>query len=214
MKSFRISIAILCMILLLCSTALADDFTLRSDIHFGDTMETILQKETTLTRTSETSNSFSGTIAGYSGSTCDFAFDDEGKLISMTYEFDCTSRESTNSHYKTLYDSLVRKYRSPLGNTNGSCHLITGPAMSNMAVWVYLFGTFNGWSADYYDYDEWTVDCDDYHVKIDLVSFYYRNSDYEYTYEVNLSYKQYTDAEYQAALDEKKTEREAVDNDL
>ena len=214
MKSFRISIAILCMILLLCSTALADDFTLRSDIHFGDTMETILQKETTLTRTSETSNSFSGTIAGYSVSTCDFAFDDEGKLISMTYEFDCTSRESTNSHYKTLYDSLVRKYGSPLGNTNGSCHLITGPAMSNMAVWVYLFGTFNGWSADYYDYDEWTVDCDDYHVKIDLVSFYYRNSDYEYTYEVNLSYKQYTDAEYQAALDEKKTEREAVDNDL
>ena len=214
MKSFRISIAILCMILLLCSTALADDFTLRSDIHFGDTMETILQKETTLTRTSETSNSFSGTIAGYSGSTCDFAFDDEGKLTSMTYEFDCTSRESTNSHYKTLYDSLVRKYGSPLGNTNGSCHLITGPAMSNMAVWVYLFGTFNGWSADYYDYDEWTVDCDDYHVKIDLVSFYYRNSDYEYTYEVNLSYKQYTDAEYQAALDEKKTEREAVDNDL
>lgn len=214
MKSFRISIAILCMILLLCSTALADDFTLRSDIHFGDTMETILQKETTLTRTSETSNSFSGTIAGYSGSTCGFAFDDEGKLISMTYEFDCTSRESTNSHYKTLYDSLVRKYGSPLGNTNGSCHLITGPAMSNMAVWVYLFGTFNGWSADYYDYDEWTVDCDDYHVKIDLVSFYYRNSDYEYTYEVNLSYKQYTDAEYQAALDEKKTEREAVDNDL
>lgn len=214
MKSFRISIAILCMILLLCSTALADDFTLRSDIHFGDTMETILQKETTLTRTSETSNSFSGTIAGYSGSTCDFAFDDEDKLISMTYEFDCTSRESTNSHYKTLYDSLVRKYGSPLGNTNGSCHLITGPAMSNMAVWVYLFGTFNGWSADYYDYDEWTVDCDDYHVKIDLVSFYYRNSDYEYTYEVNLSYKQYTDAEYQAALDEKKTEREAVDNDL
>ena len=172
MKSFRISIAILCMILLLCSTALADDFTLRSDIHFGDTMEAILQKETTLTRTSETSNSFSGTIAGYSGSTCDFAFDDEGKLISMTYEFDCTSRESTNSHYKTLYDSLVRKYGSPLGNTNGSCHLITGPAMSNMAVWVYLFGTFNGWSADYYDYDEWSVDCDDYHVKIDLVSFY------------------------------------------
>ena len=86
--------------------------------------------------------------------------------------------------------------------------------MSNMTVWVYLFGTFNGWSADYYDYDEWTVDCDDYHVKIDLVSFYYRNSDYEYTYKVNLSYKQYTDAEYQAALDEKKTEREAVDNDL
>ena len=212
MKSFRISIAILCMILLLCSTALADDFTLRSDIHFGDTMETILQKETTLTRTSETSNSDTVSLKTVNGKK--YAFDDEGKLISMTYEFDCTSRESTNSHYKTLYDSLVRKYGSPLGNTNGSCHLITGPAMSNMAVWVYLFGTFNGWSADYYDYDEWTVDCDDYHVKIDLVSFYYRNSDYEYTYEVNLSYKQYTDAEYQAALDEKKTEREAVDNDL
>lgn len=212
MKSFRISIAILCMILLLCSTALADDFTLRSDIHFGDTMETILQKETTLTRTSETSNSFSGTIAGYSGSTCDFAFDDEGKLISMTYEFDCTSRDSTNSHYKTLYDSLVRKYGSPLGNTNGSCHLITGPAMDKIG-FVYFIRTIDGWSADYYDYDEWIVDCDDYHVKIDLVSYYVRNQS-TYLYYANLSYKQYTDAEYQAALNEKKTEREAIDNDL
>lgn len=212
MKSFRISIAILCMILLLCSAALADDFTLRSDIHFGDTMETILQKETTLTRTSETSNSFSGTIAGYSGSTCDFAFDDEGKLTSMMYEFKCTSRESTNDLYKTLYDSLVRKYGSPLGITNGNCHLITGPAMDKIG-FVYFIRTIDDWSADYYDYDEWIVDCDDYHVKIDLVSYYVRNQS-TYLYYANLSYKQYTDAEYQAALNEKKTEREAIDNDL
>lgn len=215
MKSRLFSVvAVFMLVLCLTVPAFADEFTLRSGIHFGDTIEDIVAKETTLTRTSETSNSFTGKIAGISDSTCDFVFDDNNGLISMVYEFDCFSKDILNTNYKTLYDSLVRKYGKAEGNTGGNCELITGPAITRMALWVYLFGELDGWSADYYDYDEWIVDCDNYHVKVDLVSYYYRNSDYEYTYTIDLSYHKYTDADYQEALNDKKNEQEEVDNDL
>lgn len=207
-----------CLVLLLMfsltTIALADEFLLRNGILFGDTMEDILSKEKTLVRNSETSNTFSGRISGINDSECAFGFDDDGKLKSMTYSFDCYSRDNTDNTYDTLYDGLVRKYGKAEGNTGGDCELITGPAISNMAIWVYLFGELDGWSADYYDYDEWIIDCADYYVKIDLVSYYYRNDDFEYTYNVELSYLKYTEADYQSELDKKKNEREEVDDDL
>ena len=191
-----------------------DDFVLRSGIKFGDTIDTIVQKEKTLTRNSETSNTFTGKIAGYSDSECSFVFDDDGKLESMTYSFDCLSKDFTNSTYENLYDGLVRKYGKPKGNTLGNCELITGPALNRMSLWVYFFGELDGWSANYYDYDEWIVDCLNYHVKVDLVSYYYRNSDYKYTYTVELSYLKYTDEEYQKEIDKKQEMFDEVDTDL
>lgn len=214
MNPLKTSFAILICIVMTISCACAEEFSLRSGIHFGDTIETIVQKEKTLTRNGSDSTSFTGKIAGFDDASCEFSFDENEKLISMMYEFDCFSRESTKNNYKTLYDSLVRKYGSPEGNTGGNCELITGPAIDRMALWVYLFGELDGWSADYYDYDEWIVDCTDYYVKIDLVSYYYRNDDYEYTYTVDLSYHKYTAEDYQAEIDAKKSEREEVDNDL
>lgn len=204
------------LMLMLVSVGYADGgFQLRNGIQFGDTIETIVEKETTLQRTSETSNEFEGTIAGYSGASCLFGFDDDGHMKSMKYSFDhCTSRDSTNEVYKKLYQSLVRQYGSAKGNTGGACELIMGPAIGSMALYVYVLGEFEGYSADYYDYDEWIIDTDEYHVKIDLVSYYYRDSDYKYTYYVDLSYYMYTDEEYQEALDEKRQERNDVDNDL
>ena len=195
-----------------------DDFTLRNGILFGDTIEDILGKETKLTRNSDDSNWFTGTIAGYSGAECGFSFDDDGKLISMCYNFGnsvCgSSRDTTNDVYKKLYDSVNRQYGKPLGNTGGSCHLITGPAFEQMGLWVYLLGKLDGCKGDYIDYDEWDLRYNDYNVKIDMVSYYYRNKDYDYTYRVSLSYHKYTDADYGAKLKEKQGEREEVDNDI
>lgn len=200
---------------MICSFACAEDgFVLRNGIVFGDTIDDIVEKETVLKRTNDNSFKFTGRIAGFDDSECEFYFDDEGKLESMLYSFDCYSKDTTTSDYKTLYDSLVRKYGKPKGNRGGSCELITGPAIDRMAFWVYLFGEFDGCSADYYDYDEWVVDCTDYHVKIDLTSYYYRNKEYEYTYSINLSYHKYTDEEFQEAVNQKKNERDEVDNDL
>lgn len=214
MKKSRWFVFLVILMVLTSNFAFAEEFELRNGICFGDTMETIVEKETTLTRKSDDSTSFSGRIAGFDDSDCDFEFDENEKLISMNYEFTCYSKDSTMTNYKTLYDSLVRKYGKPKGNTGGNCELITGPAVSTMAIWVYLFGELDGCSSDYYDYDEWIVDVSDYHVKIDLVSYYYRNSDFKYTYSINLSYLKYTDEDYQKEIDKKTDERNEVDNDL
>lgn len=211
----KITCLILMIVMLLSNAAFAEEeFTLRKGIMFGDTMDVILQKETSLTRKSETSNAFTGKIAGYSDATCEFAFDDNDGLKSMTYYFDCFSRDTTESTYDTLYDSLVRQYGKAVGNTNGSCEIITGPAIDSMALWVYFMGELDGCSADYYDYDEWIIKCTDYNVKIDLVSFYYRDDDFEYTYKVEVSYLKYTDEEYDAEINRKQDERDEVDDDL
>ena len=210
--------ALLALILCLCVSgySIADDeFTLRNGIKFGDTMDDILVKETTLERTSETSNEFKGKIAGYNNASCVFGFADE-KLISMNYGFSqsCTSRDTTNDIYKNLYQSLNRQYGKPLGNTGGTVHLITGPAMTGMGLIVYLFGSLEKYTADILDYDEWIVYLDDYCVKIDLTSYYYRDSSYQYNYYVNLSYLKFTDEDVSEALQHKQEQQDEVDNDL
>lgn len=217
MKRYFSFLLVFVFAIFMCTTAFADGFTLRNGILFGDKMEDILAKETKLVRESEDSNWFKGTIAGYSGAKCGFYFDDDGIMYAMDYSFDsdvCTSRDRVNDVYKTLYDSVVRQYGKPLGNTGGTVHLITGPAIDKMAMWVYLLGALDGNKGDYYDYDEWTLNYDEYHVKIDLISYYYRDSDYNYSYYVDLSYKKYTDEDFDAALKEKQGEREEVDSDI
>ena len=67
---------------------------------------------------------------------------------------------------------------------------------------------------DYRDYDEWIVECDGYNVKIDLLSWYKRDSDYNYTYRNALSYHYYTNEDYLNKIQEKIDENAAVDNDL
>lgn len=212
---------LLCVLLALScmSFALADDdFTLRSGIKFGDTMEDILAKETTLVRTTDESNfTFTGKIAGYDDAGCIFYFDDDGKLIDMDYTFInlCTSKDTTNDVYKKLYQSLVRQYGSPLGNTNGSCNLITGKAMENMALWVYFFvPLMDNFAGNYIDYDEWIVEADGYSVKIDLISYYVRDATYKYQYFLDLSYHYFTDADVEEARNEKQSAQAEIDSDL
>lgn len=218
MKKWVALLMTICLMVSVCGLAsAAEDFELRQGIRFGDTMATILLKESTLVRESETSNWFNGRIAGYDNAQCGFYFDDDDKLVSMDYSFGdkiCTDKSEATDVYKTLYDSLVRKYGSPKGNTGGNVELITGPAIDRMALYVYLFGGLTGYSGDYVDYDEWIVDCGSYNVKIDLISYYYRNSDYEYFYHVDVSYHRYTDEEYNAEVEKKRQERMEVDNDL
>jgi len=210
-------VSLVLMVSCFSSALAAEDFTLRSGIKFGDTLEEVLDKEKTLTCESKsaTGGVFNGKIAGYSGAKCIFSFDDDGKLIDMGYNFDyniCTSRDEMNSVYKKLYDSLKRQYGNPLGNTGDTLYLITGSAIEKAALIVAMVSSFDGYSADYIDYDEWVVDCDDYHVKIDIVSFYTRGD--KYSYYVSLSYQCFTDEDYDAAVREKEGERQEVDDDL
>lgn len=202
-----------------CAYAYSNDngFTLRSGIVFGDTLEDIVEKEKTLTQSDEYDSSFYGKIAGYDKAKCSFSFDDDGKLESMTYTFDddiCITRDFTDNVYDKLNESLIRKYGKALGYSNGSCYLITGPAIANMVLMTAIMDSLDGYRADYINYDEWVVDTDDYHVKIDLTSFYVRDNDYNYKYTVELSYLKFTDEDYDAKLADKQNKQDIVDNDL
>lgn len=218
MKRFFILLLAFSVLLTTVSVSFADeDFQLRSGIAFGDDFEDILKKETTLTPPSDSSYVFSGKIAGYSNSNCSFFFrEDDKDLISMNYDFSnsCSSRDNLDSVYRDLYQSLCRKYGKPLGNTGGRVELITGPAMDRLALFVYLLGQLDGCSGDYIDYDEWIVDCNGYHVKIDLCGYYVRNSSYEYNYHLDCSYHYYTDDDVTEARNKKKGEQDIVDNDM
>jgi hypothetical protein len=209
-------VSLVLMVSCFSSALAAEDFTLRSGIKFGDTLEEVLDKEKTLTREGEDGGTFKGKIAGYSDAKCIFSFDDDGKLIDMRYTFkrNISSRDEMNSVYQKLYDGLKRQYGNPLGNTGGTTHLITGSAIAVMTAIVGMISYLNGYSGDYADYDEWVIGCDDYHVKIDIISFYTKSKDYTYVYYVELSYHCFTDEEYAAAVREKEGEIQEVDDDL
>lgn len=212
-------VSLVLMVSCFSSALAAEDFTLRSGIKFGDTLEDILAKEKTLTRDSDDddyegkkSYRFEGKIAGYSDADCKFSFDDDGKLIDMEYLFDSDTRDEMSDVYKKLYDSLKRQYGTPLGNTGGSLYSFTGSTFDSLFA-ALVVGQYSGWKVDYVDYDEWVVDCDGYHVKIDMVS-YYTIAEYLKSYKVVLSYHYFTNEEFIAKVQEKEAERQEVDGDL
>lgn len=210
---------LLCVLLILSCVPFAlaeDDFTLRSGIVFGDTLEQIVSKETTLMQDADDPNTFKGKIAGYDDADCHFLFDSDGSMYDMCYSFDeaCTDRDATKDVYQKLFDSLKRKYGAPLGNTGGSCYIMTGSAVTRMALYVGLLRNVGGCDTDYMDYDEWIVEKENYDVKIDLVSYYWRDRDYNYYYYISLSYYRYTAEELEQAIQEKYQEQEKIDNDL
>ena len=214
-----ISIALVCILFFGCiNVAVVEEFQLRNGIHFGDDLETVKCKETLTIQNSskeETNNVwFDGKIAGIQGSVR-YDFDEEtGKLIEMQYTFNSRSiKDTVDSEYSTLYQSLVRKYGNPLGNTGGSLNLITGSAITDSATLIVLFQMIGG-TGDFRDYDEWIVNCGSYNVKIDLISYYVRTKDYDYTYGNMISYHYYTDTDYLNAIQEKLDENAVVDNDL
>ena len=217
----RIVTIIMAVVLCSIGTGLAEskDFQLRNGITFGDSLNTVKQKETGTIQSGSVEKTdgvwFDATIAGMDGS-IRYDFDEEtGKLTDMLYDFSSSSsKDSVDNDYSKLKNSLVRKYGSPLGNTGGSLHLITGPAVENAATIISLYRYLIEGTGDFRDYDEWIVSCDGYNVKIDLVSYYTRSKDYKYSYGNKISYHYYTDDDYLNALKEKQEEIEAIDNDL
>ena len=214
-----ISMIVVCILLFInCSVSLAEEeFALRNGILFGDTLDIVKQKETLALNSSDDKINnvwFEGTIAGMSGSVR-FDFNEEtGGLTDMLYSFDTySSKDSVDNDYSTLKKSLIRKYGNPIGNTGGSLHIIVGPAIEYGATIIALYKYIDG-TGDFRDYDEWIVKANGYNVKIDLISCYTRDSDFEYTYYNVVSYHYYTDDDYLNAIQEKMDENAAIDNDL
>ena len=206
------------MIVFSCQHCLAEDFVLRNGILFGDSFDTIKQKETLTFYSEEDDKSelqYKGKIAGIDGRVFYYFDIETGKLTDMLYKFDSeSSKDPIDADYSTLYSSLVRKYGTPLGNTGGSLNIITGKAIESGAGYIGFYKYLLNGDGNYRDYDEWIVETDDGSVKIDLFSFYVRSKDYDYYFYNYLSYHYFTIDDLANALQEKIDENTAIDNDL
>ena len=69
---------------------------------------------------------------------------------------------------------------------------------------------------EYYDYDEWVVDSNGYHVKIELISYSFvlLSTGEPFLWHVGLTYTKYTDEDLAVAQSEKFEQHQAIDNDL
>lgn len=226
-----ISLLLVCIMVLLATSATAEEFALRNGISFGDTMEEVLAKEnfeideidggSSEDDTTDTEAEYpysittvKGTVAGISDSYVWYRFDSEKTLREVVYYFkDRSDRDMSDSDYESLYSGLVRKYGSPLGYSNGSCYIFMGSAIISAALITYFYEEYDAYG-DLRDYDEWDVEANDYHVKIEVVQYYTGLSYSDLTYSIKMSYTYFTDEDFAAAQEEKQQEREAVDNDL
>lgn len=223
-------------IMLLSISGIAEEFTLRNGICFGDTMEEVLEKESFAidemddgTDEEEAASSdddddedefpyyietVEGTVAGISGSYIKYNFDADKTLREVIYYFDSnSSKDLSDSDYDSVQKGLIRKYGSPLGYSNGDCYIVSGAAIESAVISAYLWEMMGGYG-DIRNYDEWDVDTGEYHVKIELAQYYWGNSYSELLYCNQMSYTYFTDADLEAAKAEKQEAREAVDNDL
>lgn len=195
-----VSLLLVSMMVLLTASATAEEFSLRNGIQFGETMEDVLAKETfeideiddgsDAEDETDTESEYpyfirtvEGTVAGISDSYILYKFDAEKTLREVIYYYKSRSdRDSSDSDYKSLYNGLVRKYGAALGYSNGSCYIVMGSAIVDAASIAYLYEEL-GRYGDLRDYDEWSIDSGEYHVKIELAQYYtgisYSNLEYK-----------------------------------
>lgn len=205
---------ILALILLLaCSInafALADSFTLRNGVLFGDTMEIIKGKED-LKYINEGKNSmwFRGVIANISGSEVVYYFDENGKLKEMQYSLGAFS-DISDSDYAILKEGLTNKYGPSLGFSNGKTSALLGHELQYLLIDLYKTEAITGGSHKLIKYEEWIVSCDEGVVKIELVSY---TTDGKWPH-VAMSYSLFSEAEVQEAMDEAQQQEESFNNDI
>lgn len=214
------TLVLTCVLLLGCMPAMAaEEFTLRNGIKFGDTMDEVRAKETLEFKESSSESrliTVDGTVAGISGVSVEYFFDDDKKLKQVSWSLSASSLvDSSDSDYTKLYKAFVSKYGTPLGYDNGDCYIITGSALTGAALISYLYNSMDTGVGDLRDYAEWDYEYTNTdHVKIELVQYYYGSSYSTRQFHISVCYKHFTDADLEAAQQEKRNENEAVMNDI
>lgn len=185
----------------------ADRFTLRGGIMFGDSSQTVQEKEVfSLDKTSSSTLAGKGNIAGYDNSYVSYWFDDSNKLTEIVYMFEDTKdQNASRERYETVYAGLAKKYGESLDVADGEFYPLTTSAFdfyNDAAVIV----SYTGRIAELERYDEWLVPDGDGSVKIDLVSTCYGSAD-SLNYILHLAYKHFE-------TDDGQTSQIRSDNDL
>ena len=184
-----------------------DRFVLRGGIMFGDSSQTVQEKEVfSLDKTSSSTLAGKGNIAGYDNSYVSYWFDDSNKLTEIVYMFEDTKdQNASRERYETVYAGLAKKYGESLDVADGEFYPLTTSAFdfyNDAAVIV----SYTGRIAELERYDEWLVPDGDGSVKIDLVSTCYGSAD-SLNYILHLAYKHFE-------TDDGQTSQIRSDNDL
>ena len=216
-------IFVIFIILTIVTYSLAEPFSLRSGIMFGDSPEEVRSKETSLTYSASSNDEhqyamfrmrlfilwgqaplvevYKGAILGVDEGFTVFYYDEDSKLTDMLYQVEY--REDTEL-YSKLVTSLTAKYGEPLKNAAGYTYPIIGRA------YVVAGSSYTT------KYDEWVYKTDDgYYVKIDLCESHendvLQNDVLQF---VTLSYHQFFDSDIQAIKDAETNSIESINSDI
>lgn len=238
MKRLLCVFFVLMILLSACPWAYADDeFTLRDGILFGDTIEDIDSKISSLKKVSsckqydylyceetwkkqafkkypDNATWYNGTILGWPNMDCGFFFQDD-KLVGMDYSFPFTSYSSDAAVacYKDIRDSLIKKYGDALNISEGYSFILTGPAFERKNRISYLSAWEYSSKVEEIDSKEWFIEKDSFYVKIDLVIYTYSKKSV-YDIFIDLSYQMFTPEEYEAAIQKNQAAGKAKDDEL
>ena len=211
--------------MLLCSTASAEDFTLRNGIKFSDSMSDVISKET-LGISSSTEKGFSdtprvvitnkGEIAGIINSHIEYYFDSNNQLKMVFYIFPDVpaSLEHINiDYFNSINDALMSKYGEPRSQNPDDAFILTSINYNSASILTKMTSSTGGYGV-FEHYAEWIVNCGEYKVKIEHIEFCMGKSYSEAESSHIISYLYFTDADVEAAAQEKLDKLNAIASDL
>lgn len=142
-------------------------FILRNGIQFGMTKEEVANLETLPRDPGVIEYYGSGTISGIRGSGVEYHFNSDNKLKGVEIQYSRMDKKSSvfmKADFEDINRKLKAKYGEPLGNKGGDSYCIMGTETDTVreySSWISM-----GCSIDY---DEWVIDVEGGHVKIDHV---------------------------------------------
>lgn len=184
-----------------------ESFTVRNGISFGLTLDEVkkIEKNTgPLTKDGDYWKIENITISGISNSTVYYGFDSNQRLYEFHYNYNTprTSYAFCEREYLRITQSLINKYGEPLGYSGGKTHVIRTATLDSLIEslrTIELFFPIAVPSTYYLPYNEWVIDTNDGHIKIEHVMIYIGNSSGESTPHI-LKYQFYSNEEWDKLL--------------
>ena len=213
-------IILLATIILLCNySAIAEEqFSIRNNVQFGDSVETVKEKDEIMKNKEASEFNVAGYIyypahlvehntelAGLESSLY-YCFDDTGLkeivyvILKDKYSLKNVTPDQFKAVYAVLKESLTEKYGQPLDKNDIRATVLLGNYMERNAHPTEK-GTYaaTGMSFSYREvgFDSWLLEYDDYFVKIDLNYIDNSNKD---RYHIILGYCKFSKDEYETIL--------------